>query len=300
MNFANLFFQSSLELPIIPERTAVLLVSTRMITEDPLTSSGFLSASFSFSLQKTSFFWVLVRRFCFVIETLSHIFPNFGRFFSILFFIRQCWERGIYFSLDIPPRNGYNKIQRAPQQAAGYTLGLCGLLLSPKTRHFAEWRVFLWVKRIIIVTVNGPMWNVIRIRHHLLSEMIASHLYRCYGALCPWWVTRFPGLSIFYMIRAALSIPGRKGNLFFAWHSPRNGYNPEFVSWKAVKSPEPFENTRVLAFGSLSKNVVLLAYWILCFNYTCAYYYTGIISVCKHLFYYGVLHFWDSYLTVKT
>ena len=29
-------------------------------------------------------------------------------------------------------------------------------LLSPKTRHFAEWRVFLWVKRIMTVTGNGP------------------------------------------------------------------------------------------------------------------------------------------------
>jgi hypothetical protein len=33
--------------------------------------------------------------------------------------------------------------------------GLFGLGFSPKTRHFAEWRVFLWVKRIMTVTVHS-------------------------------------------------------------------------------------------------------------------------------------------------
>ena len=42
-----------------------------------------------------------------------------------------------------------------------------------RNRHLPEWRFLLFT---IIVTVKAPICNVIRIRPHLLSEDVASHL----------------------------------------------------------------------------------------------------------------------------
>ena len=68
------------------------------------------------------------------------------------------------------------------------------LVRKPRNfRHFAEWRLFfssrfffLWVSLMAIVTVNFPIWNVMRIRLHLLSESVgANRQALCHSSSCP-------------------------------------------------------------------------------------------------------------------
>ena len=101
----------------------------------------------------------------------------------------------------------YNKDRRhRNKRLASLGIIYVGLSSSPKTRHLAEWRVFLCVRLITIWNIYSPTWKVIRIRHHPLSEMIASHYYRCIGVFCPFSGNpKDSGLPIFYIVRPMMS-----------------------------------------------------------------------------------------------
>ena len=66
------------------------------------------------------------------------------------------------------------QIKGTPRKAAGPSNSINWTdKRPPRNRHLPEWRFLLFT---IIVTVKAPICNVIRIRPHLLSEDVASHL----------------------------------------------------------------------------------------------------------------------------
>ena len=67
----------------------------------------------------------------------------------------------------------------------------CVLKDHKNFRHLPEWRLFFsvrsffWVSLMTTVTVYFPMWKVIRIRLHLLSESVGAAARPCFSSSCP-------------------------------------------------------------------------------------------------------------------
>ena len=76
------------------------------------------------------------------------------------------------------------QIKGTPRKAAGPSNSINWTdKRPPRNRHLPEWRFLLFT---IIVTVNRPICNVIRIRPHLLSEDVASRLSAAQHSRSSW------------------------------------------------------------------------------------------------------------------